>query len=44
MQEGLLTDLYYDEIFKIIGEIRATERENILKAARLVADQVKKED
>ena len=43
MQEGLLTDLYYDEIFKIIGEIRATERENILKAARVIADQVKQD-
>lgn len=43
MKEGLLTDLYYDEIFGIIGEIRATERENILKAARLVADQVKQD-
>lgn len=43
MKEGLLTDLYYDEIFKIIGEIRETERENILKAARMVADQVKQD-
>ena len=41
MQEGMIMDLYYDEILKIIGEIRATERENILKAARLIADQVK---
>ena len=43
MKEGLLTDLYYDEVFKIIGEIRETERENILKAARMVADQVKQD-
>ena len=41
MQEGMIMDVYYDEIFKIINEIRATERENILKAARIVADQVK---
>ena len=37
MEQGLLTDLYYDEILKIINEIRATERENILKAARMIA-------
>lgn len=30
-------------MFKIIGEIRETERENILKAARMVADQVKQD-
>ncbi|MBQ7386667.1 MAG: sugar isomerase domain-containing protein, partial [Clostridia bacterium] len=41
MEQGLIMDLYYDEILKIIGEIRSTERENILKAARIVADQVK---
>ena len=40
MEQGLLTDLYYDEILKIINEIRATERENILKAARMIEDQV----
>ena len=43
MEQGLLTDLYYDEILKIINEIRATERENILKAARMIADQVKQD-
>ena len=41
MEQGMIMDLYYDEILKIIGEIRKTERENILKAARIVADQVK---
>lgn len=41
MEEGRLTDLYFDEIIKIIEEIRATERGQILKAARMVADQVK---
>ena len=41
MIEGSVMDVYYDEIFKIINEIRETERENILKAARMVADQVK---
>ena len=40
MKESLLTDLYFDEILGILGRIRATERENILKAARMVADQV----
>ena len=43
MEQGLLTDLYYDEILKVINEIRATERENILKAARMIADQVKQD-
>ena len=41
MEQGLIMDLYYDEVLKIINEIRSTERENILKAARIVADQVK---
>lgn len=43
MQEGKIMDLYYDEILSIIHEIRSTERENILKAARMVADQVAKD-
>ena len=43
MEEGRLTDLYFDEIIKIIEEIRKTEREQILKAARMVADQVKQD-
>lgn len=34
-------DLYYDEVLKIINEIKNTQKENILKAARMVADQVK---
>ena len=41
MEQGMIMDLYYDEILKIINDIRSTERENILKAARIVADQVK---
>ena len=43
METGLLMDQHYDEIFKIIYEIRATERENILKAARAVADHIKQD-
>lgn len=43
MEEGRLTDLYFDEIIKIIEEIRGTERGQILKAARMVADQVKQD-
>ena len=43
MEEGRLTDLYYDEIIKIIEEIRSTECGQILKAARMVADQVKQD-
>lgn len=34
-------DLYFDKILEIIGEIRSTERQSILRAARIVADQVK---
>ena len=41
MEVGKVMDVYYDEIIKIINEIRSTERENILKEARIVADQVK---
>ena len=41
MEVGLGMDAYYGEIIKIIEEIRSTERENILRAARIVADQVK---
>lgn len=43
MEEGRLTDLYFDEIVNIIEEIRSTEREQILKAARMVAEQVKQD-
>lgn len=43
MKEGAVMDLYYNEVIKIIDEIRSTERENILKAARLVANQVKQD-
>ena len=43
MTEGLLTDLYYDEVIKIIDEIRETEREQILKAAHMIADQVEQD-
>ena len=43
MEQGKVMDLYYDEVIKIIDEIRSTERENILKAARIVADQVKQD-
>lgn len=41
MQEGNVMDLYYKQVVGIIDEIRATERENILQAARMIADQVK---
>lgn len=43
MKSGLVMDIYYDEVKKIIEEIRSTERENILKAARIVANQVKQD-
>ncbi|MEA5136762.1 MAG: SIS domain-containing protein [Candidatus Fimivivens sp.] len=41
MQEGNVMDLYYKQVVGIIDEIRATERENILQAARMIANQVK---
>ncbi len=43
MQEGKMTDLYFNEVINIIEEIRSTEREAILKAARMIADQVKQD-
>ncbi len=43
MKPGQVMDIYYDEVFNIINEIRSTERENILKAARIVADTVEKD-
>ena len=43
MKEGLLIDLYFDEVIKIIEEIRSTERENILKAATMIADHVEQD-
>ena len=43
MTEGTVMDLYYKEVIGIIDEIRSTERESILKAARIVADHVKKD-
>jgi len=43
MENGILMDRYYDEVLNIINEIRATEREHILKAARMIADQVKQD-
>ncbi len=43
MEQGMVMDLYYDEVIGIINEIRATEKPSILKAARLIADQVKKD-
>ena len=43
MKEGDVMDLYFDEVVNIIKEIKNTEKENILKAARLVKEQVKKD-
>ena len=43
MLEGTVMDIYYKEVIGIIDEIRKTERESILKAARMVADQVKQD-
>lgn len=43
MVEGSVMDLYYKEVLGIIDEIRSTEKDNILKAARMIADQVKED-
>ncbi len=43
MTEGSVMDLYQTEVFGIINEIHANEKQNILKAARVVAEQVKKD-
>ena len=43
MENGMLMDLYYDEVLGIINEIRATEREHIMEAARVIADHVKQD-
>lgn len=43
MLEGAVTDLYYKEIIGIIDEIRSTERDHILSAARIIADHVKED-
>jgi uncharacterized phosphosugar-binding protein len=43
MVEGSVMDLYYKEVIGIIDEIRSTEKENILTAARMIAEQVKKD-
>lgn len=43
MTEGDVFKLYRKEVFGIIDEIYNTEEKNILKAARMVADHVKKD-
>lgn len=40
MKEGEVMDLYYKEVIGIIDEIRFTEKEHILQAAHMIADQV----
>ena len=43
MQEGTVMNQYYREIIGLIDEIRSTEQEPILKAARMIAEQVKQD-
>lgn len=43
MKSGLVMDLYLDEVMSIIQRIHQEEKENILKASVLIADQVKKD-
>lgn len=43
MESGSVMDLYQKEVFAIIADIHDHEKENIVKAARMVADQVKKD-
>lgn len=40
MKEGEVMNLYYKEVIGIIDEIRSTEKEHILQAAHMIADQV----
>lgn len=43
MLEGSVMNLYRDEVFSIIDTIHNEEKENILKAARVMAEQIKKD-
>lgn len=43
MENGSVMDLYQNEVFAIIADIHDQEKANIVKAARIVADQVKKD-
>lgn len=43
MVEGTVMDLYYKQVIGIIDEINASEKEHILQAARMIADQVKQD-
>lgn len=43
MKEGEVMDVYFDEVVNIIKEIRKTEKQNILEAARLIKEQVKQD-
>lgn len=43
MIEGTLMDLYLQEVLKITQSINSKEKNNILMAARMVADQVKQD-
>lgn len=42
MESGKLMDVYQEKVFSIIEKIHCEEKESILRAARAVADQVKK--
>ncbi len=41
MEAGKISDFYFDQVVSILEQIRKTEVEHILEAARMVADQVK---
>lgn len=43
MQQGNVMDLYREQVFQIINDIHGSEKERILAAARVVANQVKKD-
>ena len=43
MQDGMVMNVYLDEIINVLNEIKNTEQKNILKAAEMVAEQVKKD-
>jgi len=43
MKQGSVMDAYYKEVIGIITDIHENEKERILKAARVIADQVEKD-
>ena len=43
MKEGTVMDLYLEQVLRIINDIHMDQKPAILRAARMVADQVKQD-